>query len=491
MLASKPGSSEAGNRAFIGMQPTGTGPRLLWEIVAAGAVLRLTALGHKSFWLDEIASVVVARTPSNWFWRWLWHEEGNMTLYYVLLRPWLHLGLSETTVRLLSVIPGVASIALIYVLASRLFGKSTGMLAALFLAIHTCAVVHSQEARSYSFLVLGTIAATYLFVRLIEVPTFSRASTYSLVAGATLYCHYFGMLVIVSHLLSLAFLPKQQQPWKQLVVAIVLLAIIAMPVAWMIHLQDPGHINWVQPPSWLEFYHLGAFLAAESGKGVGSVLLALDLVLLGFFFVRLKQLWSARDVGLQRWRYGLVASCLLAPVAISLLVSTVKPIFFHRFLIICLPAWVLMTAVGAELIRSHRWRTAAIAGVCLLSVISTGISYTRVREDWRGVATYLIAQAGPQDRVLYYEPIAYFATENYRDWLPEGNIARPAGVKVVLPSQEWQKRIEDAQHVWLVTYPAKLHDQTQADIEAELQKRMAVVGQKSFRAVTVTEYHTR
>jgi len=117
MLASKPGSSEAGNRAFIGMQPTGTGPRLLWEIVAAGAVLRLIALGHKSFWLDEIASVVVARTPSNWFWRWLWHEEGNMTLYYVLLRPWLHLGLSETTVRLLSVIPGVASIALIYVLA--------------------------------------------------------------------------------------------------------------------------------------------------------------------------------------------------------------------------------------------------------------------------------------------------------------------------------------------------------------------------------------
>ena len=491
MLASKPDSSVASDHASTtGMQRTG-GSRLLWEIVAVGAVLRLIALGHKSFWLDEIASVVVARTPSSWFWPWLWHEEGNMTLYYVLLRPWLHLGLSETTVRLLSVIPGVASIPLIYVLGARLFGKSAGTLSALFLAIHTCAVVYSQEARSYSFLVLGTIAATFLFVRLIEAPTFSRAFTYSLVAGATLYCHYFGMLVIFSHLLSVAFLPKRQQPWKQLAFTLVLLAIVAVPVAWMIHLQDPGHINWVQPPSWLELYHLGAFLAAESGKGVGSVLLALDLVLLGFFFVRLKQVWSMRDIGLQRWRYGLVVSCLLTPVVISLLVSVAKPIFFHRFLIICLPAWVLMTAVGVEQIRSHRWRTAAIAGVCLLSVISTAISYTRVREDWRGVATYLIAQGKPQDRVLYYEPIAYFAAENYRDWLPEGNIARPAGVKVVPPSQDWQKRIEDAQRIWLVTYPAKLHDQTQAEIEAELQKRMAVVSQKSFRAVTVTEYRTR
>src|SRR6516164_8775565 len=159
MLARKPAPTVASERASAkAAHPAQVSTRLLWEIVAIGAVLRLIALGHKSFWLDEIASVVLARTPASWFWHWLWHEEGNMTLYYVLLRPWLHLGLSETTVRLLSVIPGVASIALIYVLASRLFGKSTGMLAALFLAIHTCAVVHSQEARSYSFLVLGTIA---------------------------------------------------------------------------------------------------------------------------------------------------------------------------------------------------------------------------------------------------------------------------------------------------------------------------------------------
>ena len=80
---------------------------MLWGIVALGALLRLRALSAKSFWLDEIASVVIARMPGNSFWHWLWTEEGNMALYYVMLRPWLEIHLGETAARLLSVLPQV------------------------------------------------------------------------------------------------------------------------------------------------------------------------------------------------------------------------------------------------------------------------------------------------------------------------------------------------------------------------------------------------
>ena len=47
-------------------------------------------------------------------------------------------------------------------------------------------------------------------------------------------------------------------------------------------------------------------------------------------------------------RYALVASCLFIPVVFTLLVSAVRPVFFHRFLIICLPARLLAVAVGAS-----------------------------------------------------------------------------------------------------------------------------------------------
>ena len=96
----------------------------MWGIVIAGVVLRLIALGYKSFWIDEIASVAIARRAAPVFWHFLWHDEGNMALYYVLLRPWLHFGCGEAVVRLLSVLPGALSIPVMYLLGRRLLGAN-------------------------------------------------------------------------------------------------------------------------------------------------------------------------------------------------------------------------------------------------------------------------------------------------------------------------------------------------------------------------------
>ena len=102
---------------------------VLTGIVALGAALRLIALGYKSFWLDEIASVVIVRMPGNSFWSWLWHSEGNMALYYVMLRTWLHFGVGEASVRMLSVLPGIASLPVMYLLGGatvRAQGRDPG-----------------------------------------------------------------------------------------------------------------------------------------------------------------------------------------------------------------------------------------------------------------------------------------------------------------------------------------------------------------------------
>src|SRR5271157_1305436 len=202
----------------------------LWSIVAVGAALRLVALGRKSFWLDEIASVWIARLPSHDFWSMLWYSEGNMALYYGLLRPWLHLGVGEATVRTLSALIGIASIPVMYALANRLFGQSPARLTRLFFALNACAIAVSQEARGYSLLVLGVVASTYVFVRLVEKPTFGFAFAYGAVAGLTLYCHYFGMLVPAAQVASLIALPAGKRPWKQLALAACILALAGIPV---------------------------------------------------------------------------------------------------------------------------------------------------------------------------------------------------------------------------------------------------------------------
>ncbi len=463
----------------------------VWGIVALGALLRLLALGYKSFWLDEIASVVIVRMPGNSFWSWVWHNEGNMALYYIMLRPWLHFGLGEASVRMLSVLPGIASLPMMYLLGARLFGRRIGVLASLFLALNTCSVVYSQEARGYSWLLLSAIVSTYLFVRLIERPTYAMAGAYAVAAGVGFYFHYFGLLVPPAHAVSLLALPKERRPWKYLSAAAAIFVALAQPVLWMIHIQPIQHIEWVPKPSLLEVYHLGVFLAAESGKGVGPLLLVLELVLVGAFLRKLIRLRGRTDGEPEYWNYALVASGLLTPVIFTLLVSVVRPVFFHRFLIICLPAWLLAVAVGANGIGKPKPRALAIAGVCALSLVSTVISYTRVREDWRGVANYLITHANSQDRVVYYAGVGNFAAESYRDWLPGGANNRPAAVEVHPGSQEWLGKIAGAPRVWLVNYPANRGDTTALVVETELRSRYTAGETTEFRAVTVTEYLVR
>ena len=463
----------------------------LWTIVALGLVLRLVALGYKSFWIDEIASVVIAQKPSSEFWHFLWHDEGNMAMYYVLLRPWLHFGHSEAILRLLSVVPGVLTIPLFYLLGKRLFGRSLGMLAAALFALNPCAIACSQEARAYSFLVLAVVASTYLFVRLKEGPGYWFAVAYGVIAGITCYFHYFGLLVPAAHAISLMAMPRAGRGWKQYTVAGVILVIFATPVLWMIHAQDIGHLAWVQSTSLLEFYHLGVFLAADGGKAVGAVLLAVDLLLVGLFLAKIRAVWGERDNDLQRWHYALVASSFFTPILIVLAVSIVRPAFYHRFLIICLPSWVMMIAVGLLQIRYRLLRISAIACVCILSFVGSVILYKRVVEDWRGVVTYLIANAHPEDRVLYYQPLGAFAAENYWNWLPGGSAPRPKEVDASSSGGDWEQQIDEAPRVWLVLYRAKIDDSESLAIEQELKRKYGASELTFYRGVTIIAYDAR
>jgi len=348
-------------------------------------------------------------------------------------------------------------------------------------------VVYSQEARGYSWLLLGTIVSTYLFARLIERPTSAMAFAYALAAGTTFYFHYFGLLVPTAQAVALVALPRARRPWKQLHVAGAMIALLAAPVLWMIHIQPGRHLDWVQRPSLLELYHLGVFLAAESGKGVGPVLLVVELALAVAFFRAMR---SARREVTDRdlFPYALVASGLLTPIVFSLLVSVVRPVFFHRFLIICLPAWMLAVAVGTCALSQMRWRTAAIVAVCALSLVSTWLSYSRMREDWRGAVNFLIDNARSQDKVVYYRGVGQFAAESYRDWMPGGGGNRPVAVEVGAPGVDWRTKIGSPRRVWLVEYPANMSDDTLRTVEMELHRRYSAVDSRAFRAITVTEF---
>ncbi len=114
---------------------------VLFLLTLIGAWLRLSHLGSKSFWLDEGATVALARASWRHFaWVW-WHGEANLqTIYFLLMRGWVHFGISEVWLRLPSAVFGIASIPLIFVIGQKLIGTTPALAAAALLTFspHTC-----------------------------------------------------------------------------------------------------------------------------------------------------------------------------------------------------------------------------------------------------------------------------------------------------------------------------------------------------------------
>jgi len=111
--------------------------------------LRLYRLGDQAIWWDEGHAVWVARQSLAQGTD-ITARDVHPPLYLWMLHGWLRLvGESEFAVRYLSLIAGVATVALTAVVARRLLGRQAGMLAALLIALSRFHIWWSQEARMY------------------------------------------------------------------------------------------------------------------------------------------------------------------------------------------------------------------------------------------------------------------------------------------------------------------------------------------------------
>ena len=117
-------------------------------VVVLGAVLRLYQLGSQPLWVDEATSLRFARQSLSGLWSWSTIvDPGNPPLYYSLLHGWLVFGDSEATLRFMSVVFGVLTIPLVYILGRTIRDHRLGIVGALLFAISPFQVWYAQEAR--------------------------------------------------------------------------------------------------------------------------------------------------------------------------------------------------------------------------------------------------------------------------------------------------------------------------------------------------------
>src|SRR5579859_1824128 len=405
-----------------GEKPNGRRARALVIAISGVAllatVLRLLHSGSKSLWVDECASLAFAQQPWIAFWKTMWRGEANMLTYYLLLRGWLHLGNTEFIVRVLSVLPAVASIFVIYLLGRHLFSISVGLLSALLLAVNACHIAYSQEARAYSLLVLFCTLSILRLVIAVEHPTTGNWFLYALVTTAAVYTHFFAGLLMLAQWLSLSVSPLQFLDLKKFSKSVLSIVLSIVPALWFMLTKDVGQIDFIPNPGILEVYRLVLFLASYGGKVFGVLLAAVYLVCVGISLWVFSATWRRSGRSIQSWRLALVLSCLVTPVFLDVSISHLgKQIFYYRYLIICLPALILLAAFGFCCIRPRRLFAGGLAIVAALSLATVGRYYAKPKQDWRDATEYLALNTRSEDTVVFYPWHAQLPLKYYQQQL--------------------------------------------------------------------------
>lgn len=398
----------------LSVSPPGQVPRLsrttsyviLIGILLCHAALSFHALVAKTFWFDEGMSVGIARLDCYNFLRILWRREGNMSLYYLALRLWLHFGSSPAFVRSLSVIFSVGAVAAIYFLGRKLFNSTVGLLASALLAFHAWEIRYAQEARSYSLMVLLCILSSLFFVRYIETSSPRDRRLYIVFSTLAVYAHFYSGLLLAAHWCWLR-LNDRQRAGAELRRTWSAIAVLAAPVLIFIATTGAGPLNWVQRPG---LTVLWKFVLDICGNG-GPLLVLAYAVLCGV------ALLTRRDSS-ETWSIRLIALWIAVPLAIILAVSIARPLFVPRYFLLCLPALCLLAAVGLCRVKTPVLMAPAL--LLLLGLCFRGdLSYYQndfdiKRDDWRAATEYLRTHASANDAIIFHVAMGRMPYEYYK-----------------------------------------------------------------------------
>ncbi len=463
----------------------------LAAITLAGLALRVFHIGLQPLWADEGYSLFFAtrdlptlldRTAL----------DIHPPLYYVALQAWMALfGKTDIAARMLSVLIGVATIPLLYLLVKRLFGNARlALVTAALLAASPFHIYYSQEIRMYGMVTLLGLASFCLLFELMSLPagrpkTALVAASYIVVTTAALYTQYYAALLIAAQMVLVILSVRSRQSSVGLLPALLhwlaawsSIAILYLP--WIVY-AGPKLYSYVTAKVTHESYpplDPVTFLAQHAAAfAVGHVtqwgwLAWASVLLVGLATVGVWQGFGRRSPRVEVTDmavHGAVSPTLFmvtyltVPAVLAYLVNLPFP--FHpahneRLLLIAAPAFYTLAAIG--LLFAFRLKRLAgvlvLAGVALISAASLYDFYTVERysnDDYRPLIAKMQELAQPGDVVLAVYPWQIGYLETYYAGAPLTIVETPSDRWINNPGQ-MQAQVDQLrqQHarLWLPAY---------------------------------------
>jgi mannosyltransferase len=397
--------------------------------------LCLYELTTRSIYLDESATIAVISQHGDALGAALAHEGGSMLGYYVLMHFLTHVfGYSQFVLRFPSALAAAAAVAVVSVLARRLFDRDVAFASGLLFAVSLSLVYWGQTARGYAVLIACAAGSFLAFVALLE----SRDASwrvwlaYVMLTVGAVYVGLEAALIVPAQLVVLYW---HRGKWRRAVSGAAAAGACCIPLAVLAVERGSGQLFWVPRPSVNTAKQVGQALASAGLQphfytSTGHALVVVTAVLL--VAACFKVLAGRFTAGEFDWRLMLLLSWLVVPVALILFISLIgQSIFQARYALMSLPPVSLLLAWTIVNRRLPRALVAiGLGGLLALRALQVAPAYGVSLESWRAAAPYVMARAMPGDCMAFYPSDARAAFKYY---IPKGVVPPP----LILPPVPW------------------------------------------------------
>lgn len=381
-------------------------------ILLIALILRFLSL-NQSLWLDEAINVNAASSLS--FQDLIFnYSKGDFhpPLYHALLKTVISFfGSSEIAIRTPSVLLGVGTVYVTYLIAKKLFEKKTALIASTLLATAPLHIYYSQEARMYMLAAFFASLSAYFFISLLKRDTIINWIGFIVSSVLMLYTDYLPYLMLVVYFLFLIFTKRKVGiSLKSFLPASILIVIAIVP--WLVFFPaqlKTGLSVASETPAWAAVvgsFQIKDFFLTFVKFTIGRIsndnnlLYALYFAPVGFFVTLLFFLSTLRMSA----KRAFIWFWFLTPTVLGFLISFLVPVHSYFRYIFVLPAFYIIWAAAINTINWPTLTRALLFFALLVNIGSSSIYLTNPkfhRENWREATDFIIKNSTDKSAVLF------------------------------------------------------------------------------------------
>ncbi|MGV8128697.1 MAG: glycosyltransferase family 39 protein [Methanolinea sp.] len=373
--------------------------QVLLVLTIIGIFLRFYNLGFNSLWLDEAFTYNASRGSIFEIWETTKTGDFHPPLFHWIEHIMLYFGNNETVLRFVPAVAGSLSIPLFFLFGKEVMNKQVGLISAALLTFSPFHLYYSQEAYSYSLVVLIFTLILIFYIRALRDDRRNDWIIVGLLSALGFWVHYY-IAIPIAVLFIHAFITKVSRKkidlrtLKNPLLSIVLFLIFISPLIYIV--IERFFTLTAKPPTYGVF---GLALITETFTRFSALNGLIAILFVSLFIIGLIPLYKTNKT-----YCSFFILMITLPLLFSVIISprmTMNPRYL-LYLMAIFYTGIACSCCMLPKLSSKKWGVILIImGVIALNIsMILGYHQSVVKDDWRTYSNALAESTREGDFII-------------------------------------------------------------------------------------------